>query len=235
MNIVKKVWNRRKDCYYLIHSIYFNFHYLPFKQAIKLPILLYKPKLVKTKGKITIDAPNIKFGMIRLGFRLVSIYPNNGITWENHGGNVVFNGNCKIGNNSFISIGKTGNLKFGHDFLVGTSIKIISYVNISFGISTRVGWECIFMDSNFHPLKNIETGKKKKASGPIEIGDYNWFGTRTTVMHSVVTPVRCIFGLNSIITRGTQFESYCVHGGNPVKVLTRGVLRDLNDDKETYN
>lgn len=30
----------------IFSTIYFNLYYLPFKQAIKLPILLYKPHLI---------------------------------------------------------------------------------------------------------------------------------------------------------------------------------------------
>ncbi len=235
MNTLKKIWTKRKDLYYIIPTIYFNFHYLPFKQAIKLPIILYKPSLKKIKGKIIIDKPNVKYGMIRLGFHRASIYPNNGIMFQNHGGTVIFKGKCMIGGNSYISVGKTGKIIFGDDFKTTASIKIISFVKISFGTSTRVGWDCMFMDTNFHPLKKIETKEKKKASGPISIGDFNWFGNKCTIMHSVNTPERCIFGLTSIVTRGTKCESYCVHGGNPVKVLTKGVYRDLNDDNESYS
>lgn len=38
----------------VLSSIYFNFHYLPFRQAMRLPILLYKPKLLKMKGNVKI-------------------------------------------------------------------------------------------------------------------------------------------------------------------------------------
>ncbi len=234
MNLLAKIWKNRRDVYYITSSIYFNFKFLPLKQAVKLPILLYKPELLKSKGQIKLDAPKIYYGMIRLGFRRASIYPNTGITWENNGGTVVFKGKCNIGANSFISIANTGSIIFGNDFKTTASLKLVSYVGISFGTGTRIGWDCIFMDSNFHPLKKLETGEKKKASGAISIGNYNWFGNRCTIMHSVNTPERCIFGLTSIITRGTKYESYCVHGGNPVKVLTRGVYRDLDDDVEEY-
>ena len=39
---------------YLPWTIYFNFHYLPLKQARLLPILLYKPKLLSMRGKVKI-------------------------------------------------------------------------------------------------------------------------------------------------------------------------------------
>ena len=62
----------------LFSTIYFNFHYLPFNQAIRLPILLYKPHLVKCKGSVNISKEGGEFGMIRLGQHIAKIYPNNG-------------------------------------------------------------------------------------------------------------------------------------------------------------
>ena len=47
-------------------------------------------------------------------------------------------------------------------------------------------------------------------------------------MHGVHTPDNCTFGACSVITRSGQFESYCVHGGNPLRVLSRNVMRDHN-------
>ena len=69
----------------LIPSLFFNFYYLPFKQAIKLPILIYKPHIHRFKGSITIDSPYIKTGMIRLGVLGGRMYPNNGIGWTHEG------------------------------------------------------------------------------------------------------------------------------------------------------
>lgn len=216
---------------YLIPNLYFNFHYLPFKQAIKLPVLLYKPKLLKCKGTVVINAP-VRFGMWRMGFHTCSIYPNTGITWENHGGKVIFNGKGVIGNDSYVSIGKKGEVIFGDDFKNTAGLKLVSYRRILFGTGTRLGWGVTVMDTNFHPLYDIEKKVYKKASGPITIGDYNWFGTQCKIMHSTETPERCIFGMNTVVTRGCIKESYCVMGGNPVKVLTRNVMRDYNHDTE---
>lgn len=232
--MIKKIWKNRKLFRYIIHSLYFNFHYLPFKQALKLPILLYKPDLLSTKGKIILDCKNIKFGQIRMGFRTCSIYPNSGFVWENHGGTIIFKGKCRIGNDSYLSIGEKSTVIFGDDFRNTAGLKLVSYRGIRFGTKTSLGWGVLIMDTNFHPLYDIKNKKYKRASGPIEIGDYNWFGTGCKIMHSVITPERCIFGMNTIITRNCEMKSYCVMGGNPVKILSENVLRDYEHDTEQY-
>ena len=179
----------------------------------------------------------VKFGMIKLGFRTSGVYPNNGITWENHGGNVTFKGTCNIGNDSYCTFGANTTVEFGDDFINTASLKIVSYRGIKMGKGTRFGWGCLIMDTNFHPLYDMVNKKFKTASGPIEIGDYNWFGTQCKIMHSTTTPERCIFGMNTTVTRNCVKKSYCVMGGEPVKILTENVMRDLDHDKDefTYN
>lgn len=221
---------------YIVPTLYFNFHYLSFRQAVRLPIFLYKPHLLKCKGNIRIEPEDghLYPGMIRLGFRKVSIYPDNGITWENKGGTVVFRGQCIIGNDTYLSIGEKPIVDFGLDFLHQAGLKLISYRGVKFGKHTRVGWGVTVMDTNFHPLYDMEKKKFKPASGPIEIGDYNWFGTGCKVMHSVKTPERCIWGMGTIVTRGCVKKSYCAMGGSPVRILSENVMRIIGQDVEKY-
>lgn len=213
-------------------SIYFNFHYLPFKQAIRFPILVRKSHIIAAKGKVIIDAP-IKFGMVKLGVYGGRMYPDNGIHWTQWGGTIIFKGRCQIPNDSYIIQGKDSTLIFGDDFLSSPSLRILCFKHIEFGKSTRCGWDCLIMDTSFHPLYDMKKEKFKKAYGPIKIGDYNWFSTKCKVMHSVTTPERCIFGMGSMVTRGGQYESYCVHGGSPIRVLSRDVMRIYGQDKIT--
>lgn len=213
----------------IIPSIIFNLRHLPFRQAIKLPILVYKMKSLSAKGKVIIDSENISTGMIQLGFPRAASFPNNGITWRNKG-TVVFKGNCIIGNDCFVIVGKQGTLVFGEDFKANAGIKVVSECGITFGSHTRLGWGSIIMDTNFHPLYDMEKKKYKRAFSPIVIGDYNWFGLQCYIMHGVQTPERAIFGARSVVTRGGQYESYCVHGGSPVRVLSRNVMRDYDND-----
>lgn len=228
-NIIMKIREGFKLLSLIPSSLFFNLYYLPFKQAIRLPILIKKPHLYALKGKIIIDAP-IKFGMIKLGFFGGHMYPNNGIHWTQYGGTIIFKGKCMISNNSFIVQGKESTIIFGDDFLATTSLKLVSFKYVEFGKHTRMGWETTVMDTNFHPIFDINLNKFKRAYGPIKIGDYNWFGSQCKIMHSVTTPERCIFGLGSIITRGGQYESYCLHGGSPIRILSRNVMRIIGKD-----
>lgn len=221
-----------RELRYIFSTVYFNFHYLPFRQAIRLPIVLYKPHLMTCKGKVVIEPVDgrIHHGMVRMGFPVVSLYHDNGITWENKGGTVVFRGSCTIGNDCYLSFGPKTNVDFGHGFAARASFRLASYVSMIFKRYTRFGWDCLCMDTNFHPIYDTQTKEYKPISGAIEIGEYNWFGTGCRIMHSVVTPERCIFGMNTMVTRGCIKKSYCVMGGSPVRILSENVMRDYEHD-----
>lgn len=225
--MLKKIYSMRWALRSILFSIYFNFHYLPFRQAIHLPILLRKPRFIKLKGSVVINGP-IKTGMIRLGQWYVSIYHDNGFNWENHGGTVEFNGSCTLGAGGAISVGNDAKLSFGNDFLNAANIKIVCYSKILFGNHIRTGWNVLIMDTNFHPLYDMEKKKYTRVGGPIVTGDYVWLSTNCILMNSVNIPDRAIFALGSVITHSSPMKSYCLMGGNPVRILKENIMRDFS-------
>jgi len=232
--MIKKIWKNRQYLQYIFHIIYFNFHYLPIKQAIKFPILLYKPRLLKCKGKIEINN-TIKTGMIRMGDFTVSLYPNSGIIYENNGGIIVFEGECTIGNASVISVGKTGKIILGDNFLATASFKITSYHYIHFKKNTRIAWDVIVMDTSFHRLKNTQNLFLGNGVKPVIIGKKNWLATKTLVLPGTKTPDYCVIGAGSILNKDfTNYPTHIILAGNPIKIKAKNIWRDVNDDNINF-
>lgn len=218
----------------LIRSLYFCIHYLPFKQAIKLPILLYNVNLEDIRGKVLIEYDNVYRGMIKIGVYGVKIFPKNKTVWQNQGGVVVFKGSCQIGASSAISVESNAQLIFGDDFINSYGLRLIVSRKIHFGKTNRMGWNVLIMDTNMHPLVNKETGKRGGGGAPISIGDYNWFSTNCVVLPGVNTPERIICGLGSVVTRNVEWEPYCMYGGSPIHRIRSNVYRDFENDKDTF-
>lgn len=219
----------------VIKSAYFCFHYLPFRQAIKLPIILYGATFDDLRGSVKIECDNIYKGMIKLGVDGVKIfYPHRGFTWQNHGGAVIFRGSLCIGAGSALSINRRAKLVFGNDFRHTYGLKIIASRNIIFGDHCRFGWNTFVMDTNMHPLKNSITNKKSSGGANITIGNYNWFSTNCVILPGVETPDRIMCGLGTVVTRNVDWKSYCLYGGSPIRLLKENIYRDLNDDKDEY-
>lgn len=194
--MLNKIWDNRWILRSLLQSVYFNFRYLPMRQAWKLPILFYKPKKLKCTGKFEFNCP-IKFGMIKLGVNLVSIYPDSGIKFENKG-KIIFNGKLTIGNNSAISVGKSGTLTFGDDVLATCSLKLACYNSITFEDNVLIGWDCLFIDTDFHKLTSIRPCPGK-AYGPIHVGHNTWIATGCKLYKNATVPPECVVGADTIL------------------------------------
>lgn len=176
----------------------------------------------------------MKFGMIRLGFPNVSIYPNTGIVFENHGGKIQFNGRCSIGNNSAISIGSKGYIEFGDKFGASTTFRIVSYDNVVIGDKTRFGWDCLVLDTDFHKLTK-NSGGYSRGHAPVCIGSNNWFGNGCKVMKRSRTPNYCVIQAGTILSEFVSCPEYSVIG-NDVRIYSKvsSVWRNIDDDVIEY-
>lgn len=218
---------------YLPQSIWFNFKYLPLAQAVRLPILLYKPHLLSMKGRLTIEG-GVKTGMICLGFPMVSIYPNRGITWECRG-NVIFKGVCRIGGDSYLAIGETGRVVFGERFGASASLKLVSYHRVSFGNDVLVGWDCLFCDTDMHALKK-ETGEHTRGYAPITIGANNWICNNCIVMKRAATPDYTTISAGSLVSKSylDMPEKSVLSNVAPLEVVRTGLYRTPGEDFIEY-
>lgn len=234
LSLMKKVISMRWALRSLPYSIFFNFYYLPLKQAVKLPILLYKPTLLKLKGTVAFDSSvHIKTGMVKLGLPKCSLYPNSGIIWENKGGDIVFFGSCIIGNSSAVSVGSRGRLFFGDRFKATTSFRIVAYDTIRFGEKVEFGWDCLVFDSDFHKMTKLDGGYTK-GYGPIILGSNVWVGSKTVILKNTTIPDYCTVAAGSQI-HGFFKQNYSVIGNSmDCTVLRNGLWRNIDDDLIVY-
>ena len=220
-----------KKTFSLPKTIWFNFHYLPFKQAIQIPFFCHNVRLRKSKGKVTIDSENIRTGMISLGQDITGIYPNNGVTWEN-AGHIVFRGTAKLGNNCSICVGRNGTLDLGDNFVTNAATKIVCSYSIKIAENARLGWETLLMDTSFHRIKGLDGKLRGKGYGEIVLGKNNWLGTKCTVFPGAKTPDYCVIGAGSFLNKDiSDYPTHIMVAGNPVQIKVRDVWRDVNDDK----
>lgn len=217
----------------IFQTIWFNFHYLPFKQAIKLPIVLYKPRIIAAKGKIKINGAVRPF-MIQLGRPNIYIYKNEGVMFENWGGEIVFNGSCMIGNASAISIGDCGHLVLGVNFRATCALKLACYHRILIDDNVLLGWECLLTDSDFHTLTK-EDGQKTKGYGPVYIGENVWMAMKCIVLKNSVIPKNTVLSACTLYAGSRCTDEKVIISSNVEPyVKYKGLYRDINNDKVTY-
>lgn len=231
MNAYLKIFFRY--FWYWPQIIYFNIKYLPISQAVRMPILLYKPHLLKCGGSISIRADKIWFGMIQLGNFRCRLYPNGGFTWVNEGGECVFEGKCTIGNNAALYIRKNGYVEFGRNFLSTEGLKLTSAKKIVFGEDMLIGWDVIITDTSFHRLKKSngeERDGNPDRNKEIVIGRNNWIAMKCIVMKGSKTPDHVVLGAGSVLNKDySDLPSYSLLAGSPLTVKSTGIWRDPDD------
>lgn len=234
MGLARKIWANRWIFRALIPSIIFNFRHLPFSQAIKLPILLYKATDLGGGGKYAVDGP-VKFGMIILGQRIVDIYPNTGITLSNKG-KITFKGKVCIGNDAAISVGASGKLCFGNNIIGSAALKIVCYSSISIRDNIRIGWNTQILDTNFHVLKNAETRQHVgQGYAPIIIEDGVWIANSCKIYKGTTIPKYCVVASDTVLHSSLNCKPYSIIS-NDKRIIIRaeGFYRDLEDDIICY-
>lgn len=223
----------------LPQSLLFCIHYFPLNQALKIPVLLKKPKFIMLRGRVKImsDAP-IRFGMIRLGFSEVSLYPDNGIKLELKGGKIIFKGPCTIGADSCISVNKNGILEFGNGFKATAAFKVACHYHIIFADDVLCGWETMVVDTDFHRLTNMEDAPVK-SYGLVSIGRGCWLAMKTIVLKCTILPSDTVVAANSMLNKDySAVPSKALLAGSPAKFVKSGVFldkRNMNIDFDFSN
>ena len=229
----KRIWSMLKS---LPYSLYFNFHYLPIRQAIKLPIILYSPHFWSLKGKIIIDAPQIYFRMIRLGLFNGGLSNGHGFVWMNEAGTVIFHGKFTVGQGSVIKIAHPkAILEFGDNVCNASSLKIDCHYRISIGEKTRFGWNVTIMDSNLHRLKNEDGTWKGKGYDMVDIGGNTWISSQCVVLPGTKFPSYSVCALGSILNKDYSNNERGLYAGRPAKLIKAGIWRDMSDDIVHYD
>lgn len=234
MSLIKKIWTFRWIFRAFIPSLIFNFRHLPFSQARKLPILLYKADDLGGGGSYSIEGP-VRFGMIVLGRRIVDLYPNSGITLSNKG-KIIFRGKVQIGNDAALSVGPSGSLCFGDDIIGSASLKIACYDSVSVGDRVRIGWNTQIIDTDFHLLK---AAGGRKCDGPgyasVKIGEGVWIANSCKIYKGTVIPHSCVVASDTVLHSSLKCEP-CSVISNDKKMIIRavGYYRDLSDDSISY-
>lgn len=196
----------------------FNFYYLPFYQAIKLPIFIsYRLKLRDMRGSISID--QCKTGIIQIGFNSFGFIVGHGEALWSSTADIHFEGKTRIGCNPKFRL--AGTLTFGHEFEAGHDFMLMCQNNIIFGTHVLLSWNNTIMDHDGHRIFD-NNNTELNAPRPISIASQTWLGCHVTVLKGSILPEGTIVASHSLITK--QFnEKFTIIAGNPCKVIRKNV------------
>lgn len=220
--IVYRSWNHLN----ILKTLWVNFHYLPFRVALNLPIYIYgNCKFMRANGNIEIEANNIVPGMIRINKSVTSpcnsSFPTEFLLTM---GKIIFRGKAFFATGCRIIVNNGGTLIIGDNVRVNNQNTIGCFNRIQLGDNCEIGHQNQIFDTNFHHIIDIENNRIMRSNAPVIIGANTWLGNRITILHGVTLPPYTIVSSNSLVTKSIE-KSYWIIGGIPAKLLKSGMKR----------
>ncbi len=232
-SIAKLIIKYHKDRVNIIKTIFANFYFLSFHEAIKFPILIYGPCRIQGYGKIKLIG-DIYRGMLKIGLSdpSRSCFDK---TFLQIQGELICGKEVVIRRGGKIKVIFQSKLILDDYVYIGDNNTLISRREIHIGKATRIGNNTTFMDYDFHYLVNIATKSVRDYCDIIEIGENNWIGGWCTVKKGTKTPRGTILaGPYSMISKNYigKIPEYSIIGGTPAKLIVEGMRRINNNSTQ---
>lgn len=200
-------------------SVWFNFRYLPFKQALRLPILMAPNVRVKNMWRGGIKLNKLNFGSLHIGFHeadAVDTYSCHTIIDIRRNGAMECH-DVHVGHGAIICIKENGRLCLGKNFAISGTTKIVCTDKIDIGDNVQFSWDSLVMDSDAHHVFNAE-GEKLPNTKPIKIGNHVWIAANTTILKGSVIGNNCVVAGNSLINNKYELDNHLI-AGIPAKII----------------
>ena len=215
----------------LFATLYFNFKMLPFRQAIKFPIVLYfNVKLVSCKVRIILSTDKVRFRMVQIGANGSDMFGQLCTTIDVRGEILVRGTGIRIGHGSLLRVEKGGTLELFDGAILGAKNTLFCCKSIKLEENSLFSWDCQIMDSDTHSLQDAITGEIKPATQDVIIGKDSWVGNHVIVNKGTILPEGTIVSAMSLLNKDYSqlIKKNSVIGGIPAKLLKENRLR-VND------
>lgn len=161
-------------------------------------------------------------------------HARNVITYFNIKGKVILEGRINISKGTDIFV-HSGSLLEMKNLYLGPDCSVICNKHISFKEDCIVSWNCLFLDSDTHPIYD-ENGDVINENKDIVIGKKNWIGCNTHILKGVRSADNIIISSSSVVTK-SLLESDYIYVNNQKKKRFKEFKIDEEDlfkKKEKY-
>lgn len=203
-------WNMVKQIS-LINTLKLNIYYFGWRTVL-CPIIIASRnlKIVKLSGKVI--ANDKKIGAIKIGFGNIGIVDKKySRSMLENDGIIIFSGRANLGLG--MKIVCHGKLTIGDGCIFNANSNIICEHQITFDEGSMISWECLFMDTDFHPIYDFDGEMQINLDRPIVIGKHVWIGCRSTVLKGSQIPNNSIIAAGSLVTK-TLTDENCIYASN---------------------
>ena len=220
--IVSYLIHKSSDSWSFQKSLWFNFKYMPFKEAIHLPILMSSSVQIRHcyRGCFKFTE-GVRFGIVQIG------YIDNNVNFTersclNIQGTVIIHGtgNHYFGGGLRLKVHKGAVVEFGNNLGVSNYARINVAKRITIGNDNMWSYEVNIMDTDSHLIFD-ETGKRINPPKEVCIGNTVWLASKCTILKGVSIPEGTIVAAGSIISKSIS-ETNCVVTSES-KIIRRNV------------
>lgn len=209
--------------YYIVlkylRSIIFCLRFLPFKQAIKIPICITNNIKISSLSRncIKIQANNIYRFMIIIGDGgSLGLQEFRGAIHIHSTGKLFFYGSAILSQGTSIRIDKDSQIHIGDNFYCNKNCYFRSANIINIKRNSLLGWNITMNTTDGHEI--IVANKKTTNNGPIIIEEHVWIASNTTIGKNVYIPKGCIIAQNSLVIHKYQENNILIGGIPAVKI-----------------
>jgi len=200
-------------------SLLLNLYYLPFGQAIRLPIIVsHRVKVRMLAGSVSLA--RVRHGIVKIGFGSLgqNAGRQDGVWWVT--GDIRFEGKARMGCGAKLFV--AGSLEVGDGFDASSNFMLFCDEAVRIGGDNQFSWNVTLMDSDRHPIRDM-AGELLNPPAAVEIGERNWIGCDCLVLKGARITDGCVVAAGSIVSRVHE-DSHLLLGGRPAGTLKEGVV-----------
>lgn len=204
-----------------IKSLYFNFRYLPFKQAIYMPVWITTNFHVYglKRGQLILHQPYRK--SIFLGdCGSPGLQEFKGGLYFSKDSMMILHGFTVIAQGSVFRMDEGTSIEIGKNFFCNKNCFFRSSNQIIFSDECLLGWNVQINTSDGHPI--LHNGNMKPSDLPIRVGKHVWITSNVIITKGVSIADGCIVAQGAVVVKSIQ-EANSLVGGIPAKIISNNI------------
>lgn len=205
-----------------------NFKLLPFRQAIKFPIIVYhRTRIIHCTGIAKFENVKVEFKMVQIGAHGSDMFSNQSTTIDVRGVIIFRGSHIRIGHGTLFRVESNAIVEFYENSIIGANNIIFCCHSIKFHKNSLFSWNCQIMDSDTHHLINTATGEANEITKEVIIGEDTWIGNHVIINKGTKLPCGTTVSSFSLCNKDYSkiIEPYSIIGGIPAKLLKTNMHR----------
>ncbi len=207
-------------------TLYFNLKTLPFKKAVRLPVLIgWNVKLFDLKGHCELLGTTSPF-MIRIGHggsKTVSAQRSSIRLRKD--ARLCFTGKTFLSAGTVLDIGIGGGVSFGNNFSANRNMFLSCENEIVFGNDVLLGWDVhLFDNDGGHAI--LINGEEKMSEPKIVVGNHVWLCSYSHLMKGAQVMDGSVLGYKSMLLKPI-LEKNVLIVGSPAQIKQRNIEWEL--------